>query len=191
MACPPLFGKLYRNEPLTVSLIFLLALGLRLINLDATSLWIDEIYSLMVANTHVYPTHLDPAIHSANEFYQHFLSWQPMNLDRLLALLKINVHMPLYYLLLNPWLDWFGNNAVGLRSFSAVWSALLILPVFGLGKALGGRQAGYLCAVVTALLPFQIYYGQEGRMYALSLFWAGCAGLAFWQVLFGKYPGPL
>ncbi len=188
MAWPPVIDKISRNEPLTVSLILLLALGLRLINLDATSLWIDEIYSLMVANTHVYPTHLNPAIHSATEFYQHFLSWQPMNLDRLLALLKINVHMPLYYLLLNPWLDWFGNNAVGLRSFSAVWSALLILPVFGLGKALGGRQAGYLCALVTALLPFQIYYGQEGRMYALSLFWAGWAGLAFWQVLFGKRP---
>ncbi|WP_303674465.1 glycosyltransferase family 39 protein [Vampirovibrio chlorellavorus] len=188
MARPPLLEKFYQSEPLTVSLICLLALGLRLFNLDATSLWIDEIYSLMVTNTHLYPTQLHPAIHSANEFYQHFLSWQPMNVDRLLALLKINVHMPLYYLLLNPWLDWFGNNAVGLRSFSAVWSALLILPVFGLGKALGGRQAGYLCALVTALLPFQIYYGQEGRMYALSLFWAGWAGLAFWQILFGKRP---
>jgi hypothetical protein len=188
MPLPPVIGKISQNEPLTVSLIVLLALGLRLINLDATSLWIDEIYSFMVANTHVYPTQLDTTIHSASDFYQRFLNWQPMNLDRLLALLKINVHMPLYYLLVNPWLGWFGNDAVGLRSFSALCSALLVLPVFGLGKAMGGRQAGYLCAMVTALLPFQIYYGQEGRMYALSLFWAGWAGLAFWQVLFGKRP---
>ncbi|WP_373533327.1 hypothetical protein [Vampirovibrio sp.] len=173
---------------LIVGLILLLALGLRLSNIASASLWIDEIYSLIVANTHLFPERLDTQIHTAQYYYTHYLSWQPMDMNRLLALLKINVHMPLYYLLVNPWMGWFGNHAAGLRSFSALWSTLMILPVFGLGQALGGRRAGYLCALVAALAPFQIYYGQEGRMYALSLFWTACSGLAFWKLLYGQHP---
>lgn len=182
------FQTLLRREPLTLGFICMLALGLRLCNLSASSLWIDEIYSLIVANTHLFPDKLAPTIHPASYFYEHYLNWQAMNWDRLLALLKINVHMPLYYLLVNPWMGWFGNDAIGLRSFSAVCSTLMILPVFWLGKSLGGRRAGYLSAIVAALAPFQIYYGQEGRMYALALFWAALSGLGFWKVLFsGKY----
>lgn len=169
--------------------IFLLALALRLFNLDASSLWIDEMYSFMVANTHLPPLFLtvsEKAIQPAGEFYRQYLLWQPLQLSALLAMLKVNVHMPLYYLLLNPWLQWFGNDAVGLRSFSALVSALTVLPVYGLGKAFGGKRAGLLSALVVALLPFQVYYGQEGRMYALSLFLAACSALAFWQTLHGR-----
>lgn len=188
MKVADILRKLQERQALTVGLIFLLALILRLTNLTASSLWIDEIYSLIVGNTHLFPDKLDVAIHPASEFYRQYLSWQPMDFDRLLALLKINVHMPLYYLLLNPWLGWFGNDAFGLRSFSAVCSALMILPVFWLGKSLAGKRAGYLAALVTALVPFQIYYGQEGRMYALCLFFTALSGLAYWKVLFGDKP---
>jgi uncharacterized membrane protein len=180
--------KLKQQPFLMVGLIFLLALGLRLCNLSASSLWIDEIYSLIVSNTHPFPSQLDTGVHPAHFYYEQYLSWQPMDMGRLLALLKINVHMPLYYLLINPWIGWFGNNATGLRSFSAVLSALMILPVFWLGQSLGGRRAGYLSALVAALAPFQLYYGQEGRMYALSLFWTACSGLAYWKLLFGQHP---
>lgn len=179
-----LFGRLAQKENLCLGLICVIALGLRLCNLDATSLWIDEIYSLIVANTHLFPQKLDTAIHPASYFYEQYLVWQGMDWGRLMALLKINVHMPLYYLLLNIWLKWAGNNAWGLRSFSAIFSTLMLLPLFSLGKAMGGQRAGLSITLVAAMVPFQIYYGQEGRMYALSLFWTALAGLAYWKILF-------
>ncbi len=169
-----------------LTLILLLGLGLRLSNLDAASLWIDEIYSLIVSNTHRFPERLDGVIHPARYFYEQYLSWQPMQWDRLFDLLKINVHMPLYYLLVNPWMGLFGNHTLGLRSFSALCSALMILPVFALGNAMAGKRAGWLGAFVAAVLPFQIYYGQEGRMYALSLLWTALAGFTFWKLLFSE-----
>jgi uncharacterized membrane protein len=168
----------------------LIGLGfvLRLTNLDATSLWMDEIYSLMVANGHVTPAKLPSGIQTAEAFYQQHLAWQPLTSENLLAALKINVHMPFYYLLLNPWLGWLGNDAIGLRSFSAIFSTLMLIPLYFLGKTLGGPKAGLWTLMVAAFAPFQIYYGQEGRMYALSLFWCALSGLTFWKTLYADKP---
>jgi uncharacterized membrane protein len=148
----------------------------------------DEIYSLMVANGHVTPSVLQPTILTARDYYQQYLAWQPLDFKLLLDALKINVHMPLYYLLLNPWLGWFGNNAIGLRSFSALCSTLMLIPIYWLGKAIGGRKSALIALIVAALVPFQIYYGQEGRMYALSLLWCALSGLAFWKTLYAEKP---
>jgi uncharacterized membrane protein len=183
-----IFRKIPASEGALIAFVFLLALGLRLWNIGASSLWIDEIYSFMVANGHLPPTHLDGLPQPAAFYYQHYLAWQPLHFPTLLALLKINVHLPLYYLLLNPWLGVFGADTVGLRSFSALFSALTVFPLYGLGKAIGGRRAGLLAACVAALAPFQLYYGQEGRMYALSLFCAAFSALAFWKTLYSRHP---
>jgi 4-amino-4-deoxy-L-arabinose transferase-like glycosyltransferase len=169
-------------------LILLAGLALRLTNLDASSLWMDETYSLMVANGHLPPDVLHPTVQAGGQYYQNHLAWQPLDFHRLLEALKINVHMPLYYLLLNPWLGWLGNTALGLRSFSALCATLLLLPLYSLGRALGGRHVGLTAMAVAALAPFQIYYGQEGRMYALSMLWCALSGWAFWKTLYSSKP---
>lgn len=171
-----------------VVLLLGVALVLRLTNLDATSVWMDEVYSLMVANGHITPATLHPAILSASEYYRQHLAWHPLDWQALLNALKINVHMPLYYVLLNPWLGQFGNNAIGLRSFSALCSTLMLIPVYLLGRAMGGQKLGMTALIVTALVPFQIYFGQEGRMYALSLLWCALSALAFWKTLYAPKP---
>jgi uncharacterized membrane protein len=211
-------GKPKGGKWLVILAIFGLALALRLANINAASLWIDEVYSLITANTHSTPKTLDLIPHPAFWYDRFALAWQPLHWDALIELLKVNVHVPLYYCLLNPWLGFLGNHAVGLRSFSALCSALMVFPLAALGVALGnyslgnwvleaqamesqtnenikraecfqtGTMTGLCVAVVVALSPFQIYYGQEGRMYALLLFWASCCGLAFWKVLYGARP---
>lgn len=201
-------GKQKNGKWWAVPALFVLALAFRLWSINAASLWIDEVYSLITANTHFTPDSLDRVPHPALWYDQVALAWQPLRWQALIELLKVNVHVPLYYCLLNPWLGFWGNHAVGLRSFSALCSALMIFPLAALGSALGnlagksageknaksasyfqtGTMAGLCVALVAALSPFQIYYGQEGRMYALLLFWATCCGLAFWKVLYGARP---
>jgi len=183
-------SSLLQREWLVVSLLMLLALLLRLTNISATSFWIDELYTFMVANGRLQPDTLPQTILPASEWVSRYIAWQPLQWQTLLEALKINVHMPLYYVLLNPWLHWFGTHEAGLRSFSAVVSTLMLIPLYGLGKSLanGSRRAGVWVAVVAALVPFQIYYGQEGRMYALAMLWTCWACFSLWKTLYSQQP---
>ncbi|MEM0951002.1 MAG: hypothetical protein AAGI66_02540 [Cyanobacteria bacterium P01_H01_bin.74] len=166
-----------------IAIVSVLGVFLRFCNLDATTLWIDEIYSLMVANTHLPPERPLATPQSAISLYQTYLAWQPLAFDQLLAMLKINVHLPLYYCLLNPWLAWFQNTAAGLRSFSALCSAIALFPVFMLTKQGYGTKAATLALVFMAFSPFQLYFAQEGRMYALALLLCSFSAYLFWQLL--------
>lgn len=166
-------------------LVFLSAL-IKLIDIEKTSLWIDEAYSFLVANGHPYPLQLWDIPEPVRLFYQQYIAWQPLDFQKLIEILKQNVHMPMYYLLLNPWLHWIGNNEFGLRSFSTVFSCLLIIPVYLLTDKMANRKAALWGAFFCALVPFQLFYGQEGRMYSLSMFWACFSAWAFWQFLFSE-----
>lgn len=173
-----------RHPRWSLVIILLIAALLRATNLGYTNLWLDELYSFQVANGHFPPRTPLPGVQTAQFFYEHYIAWQPMDFERLIRLLIINVHLPLYYLLLNPWLGLFGVSAEALRAFSGVFSVLLILPLYALGKSLGGVRAGLLVALAAALNPAQIYYAQEGRMYTLTLFWAVLSSLALWKALY-------
>ena len=185
---------------LALGLILFIALLLRLSNLDATSLWIDEIYSFVVANGHTEATQIDVQIHPAQWFYDRLIAWQPLHWETLVELLKRNVHMPLYYLVLNPWLGFWEktvglNDVLALRSLSVLFSVLMIVPLYLLGQALGdsedaearkklGLRTGLLVAFVAAVSPFQLYYAQEGRMYAMGMCWAAWSSLGLWKILY-------
>lgn len=177
------------QKPRWFWLILTGALLLRLVNIKYTSLWQDEIYSLMVATMHnTIPPSLDLQPHPAIWWLEHAITWQPFNWDALMLILKDNVHMPLYYVLLNPWLTVFGINALGIRLFATAFGVLMIWPLYELSKAMFDRRVALLTAFVAAVSPFQIYFSQEGRMYTLATFWAVLATLCLWKVLFSEKP---
>ena len=168
--------------------ILLLALALRLTNLTYTSLWQDEIYSLMVATMHnTIPVVLDTAVHPAS-WYLQSTAWQPIDFWKLIEILKDNVHMPLYFVLLNPWLKIFGVSAWGLRSFSVLCSVLMLPFLYWLSRDMFNERVALWATFIAAVAPFQIYYAQEGRMYALVTLWAVISTWCFWKVLFAEKP---
>jgi uncharacterized membrane protein len=171
-----------------LGLLLILALAVRCVNIEAASLWIDEIYSLMVADTHPYPEHLSFIPLTVEHFWQRYLSWQPMSLDRLIEMLSYNVHMPLFYLLLNPWLGVFGTDVASLRGFSTLFSVLTLVPLYSLGRALGGERMARWATLIAAVSPYQIYLAQEGRMYTLALFLTCSSTLALWRWLSSDKP---
>lgn len=81
---------------------------------------------------------------------------------------------PLYYLLVRPWLLFFGTSQFSLRYTSVLigtvavalmWQvARRLLP--GDGKAILANLP-FLAALFFAFNPYQIWYSQEGKMYAL------------------------
>lgn len=133
--------QVYRLAPLA---ILLLATGLRFHQIDQQSLWNDEGNSLRLAERAI---------------------------PDLIGAARLDIHPPGYYLALKAWITVTGESEFALRSLSALFSVLAVACVYALGKKLFAQGAGTVAALLVALNTFNIYYGQEARMYAaLALF---------------------
>jgi 4-amino-4-deoxy-L-arabinose transferase-like glycosyltransferase len=76
--------------------------------------------------------------------------------------------MPLFYMftwLLGRW----GDNAFWLRLPSVVAGTLTVLAVYFCGTRLFGKRVGLIAAILTAVLPYSVWYAQEARNYALFM----------------------
>lgn len=137
------------KKKLLLALIIILALGLRLIYINKPDgLWNDEYISWLVAST---------------PFGHGFLNE-----------IKSQCHMPFYYLYLKFFMFFFGQSDLVLRLTSLFAGVLAIPAMYFLGKE-KDEQTGFLCAGISAISSFLIYYSQEVRLYSvLFLFSALC-----------------
>lgn len=125
-----------------MAFIVLLGLGLRLIFIDKPDgLWNDEYVSWSVAS-----------IPYGKAFWQAVFA---------------QCHMPLYYFYLKFFMHFFGNSDLMLRLTSVLPGVLSILSMYFVGKELKDRRAGILCAAITSISSFLIYFSQEVRFYSL------------------------
>jgi 4-amino-4-deoxy-L-arabinose transferase-like glycosyltransferase len=136
------------RSPLVVALallaIVLLALGLRLYRLDAQSLWYDEAFSVYLAR---------------------------MDLAEITSRTAEDIQPPLYYYLLSAWLELFGDSENALRGFSLLFGVLSVPLIYALAwQLLRSHLAGLLAALLLAVSPLHVWYGQEVRMYTLLTF---------------------
>ena len=143
--------------PWLVIFITLVGGWLRVLNPGGEGLWLDETFSLWVAN------------HSVADMLQ----W----------IVKIDSHPPLYYLLLHYWIALNGNTPYYARLLSALFGAATIPVIYLIGKRISGAVMGFAAAVIFALSPFNIYYAQETRMYTLLTFNAAVAIYALVRLL--------
>lgn len=143
----PNVRRLLSSDLLVVSAIFILALALRVILLDAYGLWGDEVESLLVARA------------GTDFIFDSRAGW------------VANQTVP-YYLLIWSVLQPVdpASNAILVRLPSALTGALLILPLFGLGRHLFNRATGITAALMAALSPLLIDYSLDLRPYSLVAF---------------------
>ncbi len=124
--------------------IMLLALGLRLYHLNAQSLWYDEGFS-------VYLSHKSPG--------------------EIVSQTAADIQPPLYYLMLHGWMKLFGDDEPAVRGLSVLFGVLTVPLIYGVARHLFRRHlAGLLAALLLAVSPLHIWYGQETRMYTLLVF---------------------
>lgn len=117
-----------------------LAFGLYMYQIGESSIWFDEAFGVALIN------------HSPSE---------------LIHLTAVDVHPPLYYLLLQGWTELFGLSEIALRSFSAVCMAGAVVVSLLLVRRYFGVKAFYVVLPFLVLAPFLLRYAQEARMYAL------------------------
>jgi 4-amino-4-deoxy-L-arabinose transferase-like glycosyltransferase len=137
---PPALGRHARVLALVV--IVLVAAGLRLRGLGATSLWYDEVITMRVARA---SGHAD-------------LIARLGQLD--------GTRAPLHPLVLQAWLRAFGSSDLAGRSFSVLCGLLTIAVIYALGRATFGEATALWAAWLAAVCPPLVYYSQEARMYA-------------------------
>lgn len=89
-------------------------------------------------------------------------------------------HPPVYWLLLHGAMQVAGSSEFVARFPSAVASILTVALVFALARRMFGTTAGIAAAAVVTINPFQIWYAQTARMYALSAALAVATTLALW-----------
>lgn len=124
-----------------VIVIMLFALALRLINLGGPALWYDESGSVWMAS---------------------------LPFDRMIAATAGDTHPPLYLALLWAWVRVAGLSPFAVRLPSLVFSAAAIPVLWKIGERLAlGKTAITAAALLVAVLPSQLHYAQETRMYSL------------------------
>jgi uncharacterized membrane protein len=121
--------------------------------LDRASIWTDEAWSIWVAQ----------------------LPW-----SGLLQTVAGDVHPPLYFLLLKPWIALTGESAFATRFLSTGAGLVGLAITYALGRRLLDGWGGLVALLWLGTHGFVLYYLRESRMYSLLL--AGAA-LSMWAYL--------
>lgn len=109
----------------------------------AQSVWFDEAYSIELAKE---------------------------SLPEIIRLTSLDVHPPLYYILLHFWGDIFGCSEFSLRFMSAIFMGLALVIAGLFARKNFGNRAAIIALFLIALSPILIRYGFEIRMYSLASF---------------------
>ncbi len=143
--------------PWLVLVITLIGGGLRVLYLAKNGMWLDEAFSVWLANHNV----------------ADLLQWT----------VRIDQHPPLYYLLLHYWIPLNGDSPYYARLLSALFGTATIPIIYLIGKRISGSVVGLAAAMFVALSPFNLYFAQETRMYTLLMFNAAVAIYALVRLL--------
>ena len=131
------------REIIIITVITLLALVLRLILLsNYGDLWLDELYSWYFAN-------------------------QKTGFGTVWELLKQDLHMPVYFVILHFWMKVFGKSDISMHLCTLVLTVPLIPIAYYSMKYLFNKTAGYFAAILLAINTFGVYYSIEVRFYGL------------------------
>lgn len=120
--------------------------ALRLFHLTKISLWHDEAFSALLIK----------------------YSWGEM-----FYRIGLDVHPPLYYIILRLWHDVFGHSLFSLRALSVLFGVgTILISYFFVKRFFGGTRAALIAAALIAVNQFQIQYVTEARMYTMGSFLA-------------------
>ena len=127
-------------------LLLVISFVFRIYKLDFQSPWIDELFTMINSSSEK----------SFIEIYQ---------------LLKVDVHPPLYYYIVNVFFHIFGDSSFVARFVSVLFGVGGLLALYYLAKELFNKKTiGIIAVLLLTINHFHIYYSQEARMYTMLFF---------------------
>ncbi|MBI5842357.1 MAG: glycosyltransferase family 39 protein [Chloroflexi bacterium] len=139
-------------------LIFLLAVVIRLAGIASRPIWYDEAFSILISEQ-------GPSAILAGTI--------STDTDASAA----EEHPPAYYFTLWGWMKLFGNSLSSARALSIIASLGIVLLAHLIAREFFHESAA-LAALFAVILPFQVHYAQEIRMYVFLAFWLTLAAYA-------------
>ena len=153
-------SSLLINQKTKLILILILAFVIRLAGISSRPIWYDEAFSILISEQ------------GPSAILNGTLA---VDSDSSAA----EEHPPAYYFILWGWIQTFGNSLIAVRMLSIIISLGIIFCIYQITTHLFDPPTALTAALISAILPFQIHYGQEIRMYVLLTFWLCLATLAF------------
>ncbi|HNA53557.1 MAG TPA: glycosyltransferase family 39 protein [Anaerolineales bacterium] len=163
--------KSQKAKLILVLVIFLLT---RLAGLVTRPIWYDEAFSILFSekglNAMIYGTLSQSGSGAAD------------------------IHPLGYYVFLWAWMRVFGTSILAARLLSIFISLAALVLVYLIARELFDETTAWISALLFSILPFQVHFAQEIRMYMLLSFWLLAATYAFlrgrsgewkWWLLFG------
>lgn len=90
-------------------------------------------------------------------------------LDTIRQIINVDVHMPLYFVLLNIWIKIFGDSIESLH-YSSIFFYLPAIPIaYCVAKKLFNKTSAYFSIIFLTFNTFCIYYSVYVRFYALLI----------------------
>ncbi|GAB5490532.1 MAG: hypothetical protein Phog2KO_07470 [Phototrophicaceae bacterium] len=136
--------------------ILLLATFVRLNGIMAQSLWIDEGFT-----------------------------WNLTQYTDFFAILSRDVHPPLYFIMIDWWVEIAGTSELSLRYFSLLPSVLSVAMMYQLARELSHQRAKFeallplIAMSIMAVAEAETFLAQEARSYTWQVLWACISMWAF------------
>ncbi|MBN8569417.1 MAG: glycosyltransferase family 39 protein, partial [Ignavibacteria bacterium] len=126
-----------------IGLIFILALSLRVYNIEQKNMWFDEVYS-----------------------------WN-LSLETpkdIIAITSGDIHPPLFYIVLKAWTNIFSDSVFSMRMLTTLLSMFSLLFLLMICKEIKITEKRTIFVLLLyAFSPLNVYYSQEVRMQSLNL----------------------
>ena len=152
-------NSILKSPKTKVALILVMAFGIRIVGILSRPIWYDEAFSILFSekglSAMLYGTLSQTATGSAD------------------------IHPLGYYTILWVWMKIFGQSIPAARMFSIVVSLASLVLVYQIALTLFNETAAITAALLLSVLPFQVHFAQEIRMYSLLSFWLLLATLSF------------
>ena len=126
--------------------ILILATFLRFYHLGFQSAWLDEIHTLKEADPNL-------SLKAFND-----------------VIMEREGIPHLYFLLVRFFSTIFGHTTLVIRLLSAIVGVASVFVIFLIGKEILNKKTGYIAALLMTVNLFHIEHSQEGRSYALMVF---------------------
>jgi len=124
--------------------IVLFGIFLRLYKLDAQSLWMDEVATVIYSK---FP------LSQITDRIAHYQNSPPF-----------------HYVAVNIFIRLFGESELIVRLPSVITGFLSIILVYFLGKELFGKTEGIISSLLLTVSPVHVFYSQEARTYSFFIF---------------------
>ncbi|NID12422.1 glycosyltransferase family 39 protein [Fibrivirga algicola] len=163
-----------RNALLVLSLILLVAVGLRLYKLDAHGIFLDEKFTLVCTQGVVQEgsNQKDVFFTPGKTYFTPAEFWKPKTLsDYNEAIIRSDIsNSPAYTGLLALWIEVFGIGDYAIRFLSVLFSLGVVLLTYLLAvRYTGSERVGLFSAALAATEPFFVAYAHVARSYSMTI----------------------